>query len=253
MKVAQSCPTLWDSVDYTVHGILEARILEWVSLSLLQGIFSIQGSNPGLQHCRWILYQLSHKKLWTKSQEPWGVALALSLWNWARHLTSIGHHLLICKMGMILSKHYLSPHLSLPPTCHHPCGCSSSVPTFWRDCFLLSCFSISRSPLSSRHAYTQPRGFPFPQASPFWLRAINPRYLGIQDNGGCHGMRLVQAALRSHLCSVASPSSMGTAWNANKSLACNLCSQHTGWPFMVLTGTCSGASLSRLEFSFCSP
>ena len=31
------------------------------SLSLLQGIFPTQGSNPGFRHCRWILYQLSHK------------------------------------------------------------------------------------------------------------------------------------------------------------------------------------------------
>ena len=31
------------------------------SLSLLQGIIPTQGSNPGLLHCRWILYQLSHK------------------------------------------------------------------------------------------------------------------------------------------------------------------------------------------------
>ena len=31
------------------------------SLSLLQGIFPTQGSNPGLPHCTWILYQLSHK------------------------------------------------------------------------------------------------------------------------------------------------------------------------------------------------
>ena len=31
------------------------------SLSLLQGIFPTQGSNPGLPHCWWILYQLSHK------------------------------------------------------------------------------------------------------------------------------------------------------------------------------------------------
>ena len=31
------------------------------SLSLLQGIFPTQGSNPGLPHCRRILYQLSHK------------------------------------------------------------------------------------------------------------------------------------------------------------------------------------------------
>ena len=31
------------------------------SHSLLQGIFPNQGSNPGLPHCRWILYQLSHE------------------------------------------------------------------------------------------------------------------------------------------------------------------------------------------------
>ena len=31
------------------------------SLSLLQGIFPTQGSNPGLLHCRQVLYQLSHK------------------------------------------------------------------------------------------------------------------------------------------------------------------------------------------------
>ena len=31
------------------------------SHALLQGIFPTQGSNPGLPHCRWILYQLSHK------------------------------------------------------------------------------------------------------------------------------------------------------------------------------------------------
>ena len=31
------------------------------SLSLFQGIFPTQGLNPGLGHCRWILYQLSQK------------------------------------------------------------------------------------------------------------------------------------------------------------------------------------------------
>ena len=31
------------------------------SLSLLQGTFPTQGSNPGLLQCRWILYQFSHK------------------------------------------------------------------------------------------------------------------------------------------------------------------------------------------------
>ena len=100
MKVSQSCPTLCDPMDYTVHGILQASILEWVavpisrgssqprdwtqvpciaggfftswgmrevwntgvgSCSHLQGIFSTQGSNRGLLHCRRILYQLSYQ------------------------------------------------------------------------------------------------------------------------------------------------------------------------------------------------
>ena len=88
------------ATPWTVHGILQARILEWVafpfsrgssqprdgtqssslqvgslpakpqgkpkntgvdSLFLLQGIFPTQGLNPGLPHCRWILYQLSYE------------------------------------------------------------------------------------------------------------------------------------------------------------------------------------------------
>ena len=86
-------------MDYTVHGILQARTLEWVpfpspgdlpnpgieprspalqadslpagpqekpkntgvgSLSLLQRIFLTQESNQGLLHCRWILNQLNN-------------------------------------------------------------------------------------------------------------------------------------------------------------------------------------------------
>ena len=42
-------------MDYIVHGILQARTLEWGSLSLLQGIIPTQGSNPGLLHYRWII------------------------------------------------------------------------------------------------------------------------------------------------------------------------------------------------------
>ena len=60
VKVAQLCPTLrphglyspWDSPGQNA-GV--------GSLSLLQGTFPTQGSNPGLPHCRQILYQLSHK------------------------------------------------------------------------------------------------------------------------------------------------------------------------------------------------
>ena len=53
---------LCNPMDYTIHGILQARILELVaSYSLLQGIFPTQGLNPDLPHCRQILYQLSHQ------------------------------------------------------------------------------------------------------------------------------------------------------------------------------------------------
>ena len=63
--VSQSCLTLCDPMDCSppgssVHGILQARILESCH-SLLQGIFLTQGSNPGLLHCRQILYPLSHQ------------------------------------------------------------------------------------------------------------------------------------------------------------------------------------------------
>ena len=33
VKVIQSCPTLCDPMDYTVHGVLQARILKWVAFS----------------------------------------------------------------------------------------------------------------------------------------------------------------------------------------------------------------------------
>ena len=103
--VAQSCPTLCDPMEcsppgFSVHGILQVRVLEWItipfsrgsswprnwtwvshiadrfftfwatrelrnigvgSLSLLQGIFLTQESNWGLLHYRQILYQLSYQ------------------------------------------------------------------------------------------------------------------------------------------------------------------------------------------------
>ena len=49
VEIAQSCLTLWDPMDYTVQGILQARILEWVAFSFSRGIFPTQGSNPGLR------------------------------------------------------------------------------------------------------------------------------------------------------------------------------------------------------------
>ena len=94
VEVIQLCPILCDTKDYTVPGILQARILEWVavpfsrgsshnpgiepkslpaeppgkskitgvgSLSLLQQTFLTQKLNQSLLHCRQILYGLSYR------------------------------------------------------------------------------------------------------------------------------------------------------------------------------------------------
>ena len=52
-SVTQSCPTLCDRMDCTlpgssVHGILQARILEWVVIPFFRGIFPTQRSDPHL-------------------------------------------------------------------------------------------------------------------------------------------------------------------------------------------------------------
>ena len=114
VKVTQSSPGLCDPMDCTVHGILQARILERVafpfssrssqprdrtqvsrvagifftiwatkevqvkwsgSLSLIQGTFLNQGTNWGILHCRWILYQLSYQ-----SQSESRSVVSDSLW-----------------------------------------------------------------------------------------------------------------------------------------------------------------------------
>ena len=46
---------------YTVHGILQARILEWVVIPFSKVSSQTQALNPGLLHCRQILYQLRYK------------------------------------------------------------------------------------------------------------------------------------------------------------------------------------------------
>ena len=39
VKVAQSCLTLCDPMDYIVHGILQAKILEWVAFPFSRGSY----------------------------------------------------------------------------------------------------------------------------------------------------------------------------------------------------------------------
>ena len=100
LKVTQLCQTLCNAMHYSIRGIPQARILEWVafpspgdlsnpgikprspslqadslpaepqgkprntrvgSLSILYQIFPTQESNWGLLHCRQIFYQLSYQ------------------------------------------------------------------------------------------------------------------------------------------------------------------------------------------------
>ena len=59
-RTEKSCPTLCDP---GLHGPWNSpsQNTGMGNLSLLQGIFPTQDSNPGHSHCRQILYQLNHK------------------------------------------------------------------------------------------------------------------------------------------------------------------------------------------------
>ena len=46
---------------YSLRGVSPDQNTGVGCYSLLQGIIPTQGSNPGLPHCRWILYHLSHQ------------------------------------------------------------------------------------------------------------------------------------------------------------------------------------------------
>ena len=64
--VTQLCPTLCDPMDCrppgsSVHGILQARIVECLAHFLPQGIFPNQGQNMAVLHFRQTLYSLSHQ------------------------------------------------------------------------------------------------------------------------------------------------------------------------------------------------
>ena len=67
VKVTYSCPNLLHPMDcslpsLSVHGIPWGQNTGVGSLSLLQGDLPNPGSNPGLLHCKQILYPLSHMK-----------------------------------------------------------------------------------------------------------------------------------------------------------------------------------------------
>ena len=79
----------------SVHGVLQARILEGVAMPSSRGS-SQPGIKPSLPHCRWILYHLSHQG------SPWILVWAaypfsrLSSWsrNWSGVSCTAGGFLL---------------------------------------------------------------------------------------------------------------------------------------------------------------
>ena len=64
-SVTQSCSTLCDPMDCSppgssVHGIFQARELEWGAISFSRGSSRPRDGTPGLPHYRQMLYHLSH-------------------------------------------------------------------------------------------------------------------------------------------------------------------------------------------------
>ena len=81
-------------------GILQARILEWVAFPFSRGSSPTQGLNPGLLHCRQILYQLSYKG--SPRALEW-VAYPFSRGSsWSRNQTWVCRGLLYCRQILYL-------------------------------------------------------------------------------------------------------------------------------------------------------
>ena len=104
--------TFCDPKDYTVHGSLQARILDWVAVPFSRGSSQPGGRTRVSRHCRQILYQLSHQG----RKELRG---------------KMSHALGFQKFPFILS--LCSPSLHTPERLqHHILGffCSSLIPSF---------------------------------------------------------------------------------------------------------------------------
>ena len=116
--------------------------------SLLQGIFPTQESNPGLPHCRQILYQLSHKgspkilewvfAMFISVQSLSHVRLFATLWT-AAHQGSL-FFTNSWSLGKLMSIELVIPsnHFIL---CHPLSSCLQSCPVMWS--FLMSQFFTS--------------------------------------------------------------------------------------------------------------
>ena len=136
--VAQSCATLCDTINFSppeasVCQDSPCKNIRVGCHALLQWIFLTQGSNPGLPHCRWILYHLSHEgSQWETKNTLFSIRIIQpTKWFYQRRIQlfcfqNYLHWLIkfmvlhwitgaICKTFFMLHLHYIDIH----KTCLH--------------------------------------------------------------------------------------------------------------------------------------
>ena len=131
VKIAQSCPTLWDPMDYAVRGVLQARILEsvafpfsrassqpsgWSQVSRIAGRFFNSSATREARVCVYKCTYLLLSRVW----------LAATPWTTARQ------GLLSFTVSYILYIHYIYIYIYV---CMQVCVC-----------YLSSCISLFATP-----------------------------------------------------------------------------------------------------------
>ena len=122
---SESCSVMSDSL--WTHGLCSPwnspGQITVGSYSLLQGIFPIQGLNPGVLHCTWILYQLSHKSATGPPGESHTILLlylilgvlekALSSWGRRQWAFELDSWYLLSRVKFTLCSHPGTPKTKL--------------------------------------------------------------------------------------------------------------------------------------------
>ena len=178
--VSQSYPTHCDPMDCSppgssVHGVSPGKNIGVGCHSLLQGIFPTQGSNPGLPHCRQILYHLSYQG--SPRILEW-VAYPFSRGSsWPRNRTGVS----CISVDSLPAELPRKPHICIytyifvcvfQHTCTHTYNCS-----YW----VLWLCSLKISPVSRYVAHSVRR---------YWWRTWFPRLRKTYLNGALVNMNL---------------------------------------------------------------
>ena len=120
----QSCLTLCNPMvcsppGSSVHGNSPSKNTGVGCHALLQGIFPMQGSNPGLPHCRWIVYSLRqqgspvllpgefHRQRILSGYSPWGFKES----NMTERLTHTQTHLFSQIGSQSIFQHFFTKSL----------------------------------------------------------------------------------------------------------------------------------------------